>query len=105
MKFIIIFAYIFACSYGQIVDLGTDCGRGTTSVLNKITGGTKAKRGDWGWQVGINFIGSISCGGSLITSEWIVTAAHCVDGMFDSYEEPQWFKVDIGLYDVKSPDT
>jgi hypothetical protein len=39
-----------ANALAQILNLGSDCGLGTSDV-NKITGGTKAKKGNWGWQV------------------------------------------------------
>lgn len=46
---------------------------------SKIVGGTQAALGDWGWQVGILYNNRQGCGGSLINSQWVVTAAHCVD--------------------------
>ncbi|KAK2558439.1 Chymotrypsinogen 2 [Acropora cervicornis] len=53
------------------------CGRPKRS---RIVGGEVASNRDWPWQVGLqsesdNFI---FCGGSLISREWVVTAAHCV---------------------------
>ena len=45
----------------------------------KIVGGTRATAGDWGWQVLMLSRGSFICGGSLINSQWIVTAAHCAE--------------------------
>lgn len=46
---------------------------------NKLVSGTQTKTGDWAWQVLIS-TGSFICGGSLINSEWVVTAAHCAYG-------------------------
>ena len=53
------------------------CGRPKRS---RIVGGEVASNRDWPWQVGLqsesdNFI---FCGGSLISREWVVTAAHCI---------------------------
>ncbi len=42
-------------AYTQILNLGTDCGLGTSSI-SKIVGGSPAKKGDWGWQVIIKFL-------------------------------------------------
>ena len=47
---------------------------------DKIVGGQKAKDSDWGWQVGMFRFGSFICGGSLINSQWVLSAAHCVAG-------------------------
>ena len=44
----------------------------------RIVGGTQANPGDWRWQVQLLLFGEFICGGSLINSEWVVTAAHCV---------------------------
>ncbi|MDP6452813.1 MAG: trypsin-like serine protease [SAR202 cluster bacterium] len=43
---------------------------------SKIVGGQEADVGEWPWQIlmGPNF----TCGGSILSSRWIVTAAHCV---------------------------
>lgn len=50
---------------------------GTKSHQAKITGGTDALISEFPWQVYITS-GDITCGGSIISDVWIVTAAHCV---------------------------
>uniref|UniRef100_A0A8B9T8A7 Coagulation factor X n=1 Tax=Anas platyrhynchos TaxID=8839 RepID=A0A8B9T8A7_ANAPL len=62
---------------------------------SRISGGTLCHRGHCPWQVLIrNSGGNGFCGGSLINSRWVVTAAHCLDlvrphhvtvGDFDKY--------------------
>jgi len=42
----------------------------------RIVGGTQATRGEFPWIVSIK-VGSHICGGSIINTNWIVTAAHC----------------------------
>ena len=54
------------------------CGR-RPLVDDKIVGGTEAFPGDWGWQIVLLNNGRFSCGGSLINSQWVLTAAHCVN--------------------------
>ncbi len=43
----------------------------------KIVGGEEATPGAWPWQAFVQPGGS-ACGGSLITTEWVLTAAHCL---------------------------
>lgn len=50
-----------------------------------ITNGYTAKRGQFPWQVSIIIDGSYFCGGSLISDDWVLTAAHCANG-FTSFD-------------------
>ena len=59
------------------------CGLSNRSSQDRIVGGTEAKRNEFPWQAWLIIsLGKgryYSCGGSLISNQWILTAAHCVD--------------------------
>lgn len=60
----------------------SECGLPTksTAVMSRIVGGSMASLGQWPWQVSLHVQDTHVCGGSIITREWLVTAAHCVEG-------------------------
>ncbi|KAL0994277.1 hypothetical protein UPYG_G00120130 [Umbra pygmaea] len=51
-----------------------DCGQQPSS---RIIGGSTANPGDWPWQVSLHFQGTHICGGTLVSPDFVVTAAHC----------------------------
>lgn len=81
-----IFIVMFLC-YGVSVDAQTftcnynsSCGCSRNPiVLTRIIGGENAAAQTWGWIVSIKirWTNAHLCGGSIITSSYILTAAHC----------------------------
>lgn len=53
---------------------------GMAFAQGKIVGGYPAQLSNWPWIVGLVVDGSGLCGGTLISSNWVLTAAHCVHG-------------------------
>ena len=44
----------------------------------RIWGGRNATKDAYPYQVSIQYKGIHDCGGSIISEEWILTAAHCL---------------------------
>ncbi|XP_075052813.1 plasma kallikrein isoform X2 [Mixophyes fleayi] len=58
------------------------CGQ-PVDAQGRIVGGSNSSLGEWPWQVSMHLKLSPNsnkhvCGGSIISNQWIVTAAHCV---------------------------
>ena len=68
----------------EVAEDNSKCKCGQVIKRNKIVGGVETEVNEYPWQVGlVNRGGSIVwCGGSVISSSWILTAAHCITGEF-----------------------
>uniref|UniRef100_A0A8C8SC69 Peptidase S1 domain-containing protein n=1 Tax=Pelusios castaneus TaxID=367368 RepID=A0A8C8SC69_9SAUR len=75
----------------------TGCGQ--PKISGRIVGGGDAPRSRWPWQVSIQLNGHHHCGGSLISSQWVVSAAHCFD--FSSLVSS--YRVNLGEYQLSYP--
>jgi len=58
-----------------------------------IVGGKDAIPYSWPWQISIFEDGEHNCGATLITSEWVMTAAHCV-----SEKNPGLYTIKLGVF-------
>jgi len=55
----------------------TGCGQ-PRYAQSRVIGGNNANSNSWPWQIVLYSNGRAGCGGSIISPNWIVTAAHCV---------------------------
>ncbi|ELW59996.1 Transmembrane protease serine 7 [Tupaia chinensis] len=74
---------------------GCSCSR-SSSALHRIVGGTDTQEGGWPWQVSLHFVGSAYCGASVISREWLLSAAHCFHG--NRLSDPTPWTAHLGMY-------
>jgi enterokinase len=101
---IVLIAGVFAQGPGDVTNINpTNCGQRPITAKDpfKVVGGTQAVKGDWGWQVAMKYNNGFTCGGSVLNSQWIITAAHCVYGRTN----PVYYSFDVGIHDRSVPES
>ncbi|XP_067221139.1 transmembrane protease serine 4a isoform X1 [Chanodichthys erythropterus] len=68
------------CTQGTVVTLECSADCGLSRNQERIVGGQDAIIENWPWQVSLQNSGQHTCGGSLVSPNWVVTAAHCFNG-------------------------
>ena len=74
-------------SHQQIYPCNSTAACGCSSnpaSLSRIVGGESAGTSTWSWAVSLSITegsGTALCGGAILSSSWIITAAHCMAGI------------------------
>jgi len=77
------------------VDLANECGIEGPPMKDRIVGGFEAAENQWPWQVALFIDNAWFCGGSLISENYVMTAAHCADGA-------SYFDIMAGAHNVRA---
>uniref|UniRef100_A0A3Q2U904 Transmembrane serine protease 3a n=1 Tax=Fundulus heteroclitus TaxID=8078 RepID=A0A3Q2U904_FUNHE len=86
-------------TYGKIIYLSPECG--SRPLYNtRIVGGNISKLGQFPWQVSLLFRSEHLCGGSIITSRWILTAAHCVYGILIQHPKATYCMTSLAVKSI-----
>ncbi|XP_076014040.1 transmembrane protease serine 7 [Genypterus blacodes] len=81
-----------------------DCACGDPSPVKKVTssigsgrvvGGVNSVEGEWPWQVSLHFSGNLHCGASVLSSHWLISAAHCFSK--ERLSDPRHWSAHIGM--------
>ncbi|KAM6946401.1 transmembrane protease serine 4a [Aplochiton taeniatus] len=83
------------CTSGSVISLEcSDCGGHGSQ--DRIVGGVETTIEAWPWQVSLQQNGQHTCGGSLVSQRWVITAAHCFSG--SKKELSRWWVVSGRTY-------
>ncbi|KAH0620870.1 hypothetical protein JD844_021727 [Phrynosoma platyrhinos] len=66
-------------------------------LFSRIVGGEEAVPYSWPWQASIQILGENLCGGTVLTSTWVITAAHCLKER-EKYKD--LWRVVAGAHDI-----
>ncbi|XP_062992935.1 tryptase gamma-like [Elgaria multicarinata webbii] len=72
---------------------------GLSLISPRIVGGQPSSEGAWPWQVSILKEDYVHCGGSLITDQWVLSAAHC----FFENKSIELYDVVVGVHQLLNP--
>lgn len=76
-----------------------ECGAADSSLSTRIVQGTSVQPHAYPWVIGImKQPTKVLCGGSIISSKHILTAAHCTE-----YDDPLTYTIAVGMHDLKKP--
>ncbi|CAJ1085503.1 chymotrypsin-like elastase family member 2A [Xyrichtys novacula] len=90
MMFVILALFV-AGAYG--------CGLPTyPPVISRVVGGDDVRENSWPWQVSLQYRSGSNfyhtCGGTLISDQWVLTAAHCIGS--------RTYRVYLGKHNLKN---
>ena len=72
---------VFFCWWSIFhASISADCECGEANNSNRIVGGGDADKHEYPWQVRLKIGRSGLCGGTIITTRHVLTAAHCTQG-------------------------
>ncbi|XP_071508671.1 uncharacterized protein [Diadema antillarum] len=89
---LVFFCALLTPTLSQWQERADKCGLQGNGPSAAIVGGEKAEEYEWPWQAALYRGGRRICGASVIDYEWAITAAHCVDIIF----EPEIFEFKVG---------
>ncbi|XP_017273787.1 serine protease 27 [Kryptolebias marmoratus] len=90
-----LFQLVVLCLTGFWGVKAQECGRPPLKE-DRIVGGVDATKGSWPWQVEIQKSGNHACGGTLITNDWVLSAAHC----FPNPSDVASYDIYVGRYQL-----